>query len=311
MKPGTLFVLMIILLPACALCGCSGPSGREPVSTATSASQGIPGIPHGPSHLVFYDSRGNVERPITVYLYRPAAWNESGPIVMVMAGADRNGEAIRDIWIPIAERYSCLIVSPEFSNQYYPGDNMYIGGNMYDLHGSLNPESNWTYSAVEHLFDDIKGMTGGKQTTYLLWGHSAGGQFVHRMVTFLPNARYSRAVAANAGVYDLPVFSIPYNEMGLGNSPLPRQELPVVFGRKLIVMSGEADTNPNDSALANFPAAEAQGKTRFERALFYYKTAQAEAGRLNVPLNWEYHPVPGVGHDSWGMANASVPFMFA
>ena len=301
---------MVVLLLACVSCGCSGPSDQKEVSTPQPVSQAGPVIPHGPSHFIFNDLRGNVDRPITVYLYRPAAWNESGPIVMVMAGADRNGETIRDIWIPLAEHYSCLIVSPEFSNQYYPGDNMYIGGNMYDLHGNLNPESNWTYSAIEHLFDDIKGMTGGRQTTYLLWGHSAGGQFVHRMVTFLPDARYSRAVAANAGVYDLPVFSIPYYEMGLGNSPLPEQDLPVVFSRKLIIMSGEADTNPNDSALANFPAAEAQGKTRFERALFYYKTAQAEALRLKVPLNWEYHTVPGVGHDGPGMAEASVTFMF-
>ena len=63
--------------------------------------------------------------------------------------------------------------------------------------------------AVEHLFDYVREKSGATQDTYLLDGHSAGAQFVQRLVTFLPEARYSRAVAANAGVYVMPVIQSP------------------------------------------------------------------------------------------------------
>ena len=225
------------------------------------------------------------------------------------AGADREGNSPRETWIPYAEQYSSLLVVPEFSQQYYPGDQWYIGGNTYDA-ANWQPKANWTYMAIEHLFDDVRAKSGATTDTYLFDGHSAGGQFVHRMVTLLPEARYSRAVAANAGVYLLPTFTVPYG-FGLKDSPLYENELPSVFARKLIIMSGEKDTNPNDSSLANFPEAEAQGSTRFARAQFYYATAQSEAGRLGVPLNWEYHTVPGVGHDEAGMASPSAALLFA
>lgn len=76
-------------------------------------------------------------------------------------------------------------------------------------------------------------------------------------------------------------------------------------------MSGEADINPNDSSLASFPEAEAEGKNRFERALAYYNAAKSEASRLSVPLNREYHIVPRVGHDESGMAGPSASQLFA
>ena len=171
------------------------------------------------------------------------------------------------------------------------------------------PKANWTYTAVEHLFDYTREKSGATTPTYLLFGHSAGARFVHRMVTLLPKARYSRAVAANAGVYLLPVYTLPY-PFGLKDSPLPENNLPLVFARKLIVMSGGSDTNPNDGSLANFPEAGAQGATRFDRARFYFTIAKEEAERRNVPFNWEYHVVPGVGHSESGMAGPSAERLF-
>ena len=83
-----------------------------------------------------------------------------------------------------------------------------------------------------------------------------------------------------------------------------------MFARKLIIMSGGSDTNPNDTSLANFPGAEAQGSTRFERAKTYFATAQAEAAGLGVPLDWEYYVVPWIGHDEAGMAGPSAAMLF-
>jgi hypothetical protein len=312
------FLFCLILLLAAGTCGClsSAPQGNPagPVTSAItiSPSSGISGspvtgIPVGRSQFVFTDTLGNADRPITVYCYRPASWNQSGPILIVMPGAGRTGESPRDTWVPYADEYSGIVLVPEFSQQYYPGDMFYPLGYIYGT--TWEPKTNWTYMAIEHLFDYVKNETGATTPTYLLDGHSAGGQFVHRLVTFLPDARYSRAVAANAGLYVMPDYTIPY-PLGLEDSPLPQSELATVLSRKLIIMSGSLDTNPNDSSLANFPAAEAEGSTRFARAQAYYANAQAQATALGVPLNWEYHIVPGVGHDEAGMAGPSAALLF-
>jgi poly(3-hydroxybutyrate) depolymerase len=316
--PGILFLILVILVAACC---CTGPAGNGTSVTSASGSIGetvasLPttadtgGIPVGSSQYVFTDLQGNADRPITVYTYRPASWNTSGPVLIVMHGAGRVAAPSRDVWVPYGDRYSFLIVAPEFSSQIYPGDSWYPGGNVMDERGNWQPQQNWTYTAVEHIFDDIRNRTGARQETYLLFGLSAGGQFVHRLVTFLPDARYSRAVASSAGVYAMPTYSVEYG-FGLRGSPLREVDLPKVFARKMIVMVGGDDNDPNASGLANFPAAEAQGSTRLERANNYYATAQKEAQVRNVPLNWEFYIVPGVGHDEAGMAGPAAERLFA
>lgn len=307
MKTGIPLLCCAMLIITLTVCGCSSPPPQKEI-TGSPDSTGTPGIPPARDQFVFNDSLGNADRLITVYTYRPASWNSSGPVLFVMPGAGRDGQPSRDTWIPYAERYSCLLVVPEFSLVKYPGDLWYNGGNTYDS-TNWQPKANWTYMAIEHLFDKVRERSGATRVTYLLFGHSAGGQFVHRMATVLPEARYSRAVAANSGFYLLPVYTIPY-PFGLKDSPLLESELPKVFARKLIIMSGGSDTNPNDSSLANFPEAEAQGSTRFERARYYYTTARSEAERHHVPLDWEYHVVPGVGHDESGMAGPSAALLF-
>ena len=324
--PGILFLILIILIAACC---CTSPAGSGmsvspssgttvPSATGTTGMTVAPasleadtgGIPVGSWQYVFIDQRGNTDRPITVYTYRPASWNTSGPVLIAMHGAGRSASPSRNAWIPYGDQYSCLIVAPEFSTQYYAGDNWYPGGNVMNERGNWQPQQNWTYMAVEHVFDDVRNRTGARQETYLLSGFSAGGQFVHRLVTFLPEARYSRAVAGSAGVYAMPTYSIEYG-FGLRESPLREVDLPTVFSRKLIVMVGGNDNDPNASGLANFPAAEAQGSTRLERAKNYFATAQKEAQARNIPLNWEFYIVPGVGHDEAGMAGPAAEHLFA
>jgi len=302
MKPGWPLLSSCILVVCILVSGCSTTAGKEnPPGPAINRSSDIR---VGSWQYTFSDARGNADRPILVFTYRPAAWNTSGPILIIMGGS---GEL--DSWIPYGERYSALIIAPEFSHQYYPTDNWFQLGNMINETGSFNNRSNWTLTAIEHLFDDVRSRTGAKQNTYLLYGFSAGGQFVHRLVTFLPDARYSRAVAGSPGVYVMPNYTIPF-AFGLRGSPLPESDLRRVFSRKLIIMSGDRDTNPNDPSLANFPLAEAEGSNRFERAKNYIETARKEADLLHVPLNWEYHVVPGIGHDDGRMIGPSAERLF-
>ena len=84
---------------------------------------------------------------------------------------------------------------------------------MQTKQGTAIERKKWTFSAIEHIFDDIRARTGSSCEKYSIFGHSAGSQFVHRMVLFRNDLRIEYAVAANAGSYTLPSFEtkFPYN----------------------------------------------------------------------------------------------------
>ena len=76
-------------------------------------------------------------------------------------------------------------------------------------------------------------MNGNTSADYYLFGHSAGAQFVHRLLLMVPDGRYAALVAANAGWYTVPDKSIDYPPRSareatvtlLSASNLPRKPL--------------------------------------------------------------------------------------
>lgn len=265
-------------------------------------------IPTGKADFRFSDERGNAERPIQVWTYRPKGFGPDSPILFVMHGTLRNGETYREPWMPLADRHQCLVVVPEFPANHYPY-NAYHLGNVRSSDGQPIDESKWTFSAIEHLFDHIKAETGSRREQYYVFGHSAGAQFVHRMVLFKPNLRVAKAVAANAGGYTMPTYTaeFPY---GLDKSGVAESQLSKSLGLPLVVLLGEEDTDPNDRNLPRGPAFQAQGAYRLERGRNFYRAAQEEAKRLKIDLKWTLETVPGVGHDNAKMAPAAAHALF-
>jgi predicted amidohydrolase YtcJ/poly(3-hydroxybutyrate) depolymerase len=267
-------------------------------------------IPEGKGSFVFEDARGNADRPIQVWTYRPQGFRPESPIVFVMHGMLRNGETYREPWVPIADHHQCLVIVPEFSTKHYPGSRMYHFGNVRSSDGQPIDEAKWTFSAIEHLFDHVKQEAGSQRNSYYIFGHSAGSQFVHRMVLFKPGLRVAAAVTANAGSYTMPTFETeqPY---GLGTSGVSEAQLRKAMALPLIVLLGEKDIDPNDKNLPRDAGARAQGEHRFERGQNFYKAGQAEAKRLQVELRWTLQTVPDVGHDNAKMAPAAAQALFA
>jgi hypothetical protein len=136
-----------------------------------------------------------------------------------------------------------------------------------------------------------------------MYGHSAGGQVVHRMVTFGWSGRIELAVAANAGAYCMPVRDEPF-PFGLDGAPLDDASLRSVFARPMIVLLGDRDVNPQDEHLPKEPAAMRQGPHRFARGHRYLEVARREAERLRVSCAWRIAIAAGIAHDGGGM----VPF---
>ena len=113
-----------------------------------------------------------------------------------------------------------------------------------------------------------------RSTSYDIVGFSGGGQFVHRLVLFLPEARFRRAVAGSPGRYAFPTraTAFPY---GLGNTSVDAAQLRHVFGRDFILVLGDKDTKDRDRE----PAATAPGKTRFARGLRFFRGGDQRSDR--------------------------------
>jgi len=246
---------------------------------------------------------------ITVWFYEAQGATPQAPVVIVMHGVGRNGEDYLSDWIPLAKAHGFLLVVPEFSKAEFPGEEAYNYGNTVDTAGRPLPREQWSFSAIEPVFDAVKSRTGNRSERYCIYGHSAGAQFVHRFVCYVPGARVERVVAANAGAYLLPDWDgeFPY---GLKGSAVTEADLRKAFSLPFTILLGTADTDPNSRALPRTPAAEAQGPYRLARGKNYYAHAQAAAKRLGVPLAWRLAFAPGIAHSNSGMAPFAAQVLF-
>lgn len=248
-------------------------------------------------------------KPIKVYYNIPAGGKRATmPILFVMSGVNRNAEDYLKAWVSASNAKGFMVFAPEFSSTYYPGSANYNQGGIYSG-STLRPEAEWTFSLIEPLFDFIVADLGGSQQRYDMWGHSAGGQFVHRYVLFKPEARLNRAVAGNPGWYTLPDFAVTY-PYGLESSPATPASLEHAFAQTLVVQLGTADIDENDPNLEHNASVDAQGLTRYARGKYFWSVATAMSNKMGSPFNWQMREVAGVAHDYKKMAAAAAKFMY-
>lgn len=248
--------------------------------------------------------------PMTIWTYRPAGLEPTDRIVFVMHGVLRNADVYRDNWIRHAQQHRFLLVVPEMTRSQFPGDAGYNFGNMVERQGgAAKPPGQWAWRSIEKIFDAVKLGIGSQRETYSIFGHSAGAQFVHRLVTYADNPRVDAAIAANAGWYTLPLFSeaFPY---GLANSPATEERLKLNLQKPLVILLGDQDTNSNDPNLRRDAGSDRQGLHRLDRGQSFVRTGAAEAARFGVPFGWKVEIVAGVGHNNDGMSNAAVRWLF-
>jgi len=278
-----------------------------PESTPPSALKALIEKP-GANSTPFRDKSAFPGRMVTLRSACPENYSPDCPLMFTHHGVGRNGADYRDYWLNFAAEQGWLVIVPEFSEAEFPDQPWYNRGNLMNEEGSLNPPSQWTYQIDRLVFAALRDAGITRRTSYSLFGHSAGSQFVHRMLTLLGTDGVDAAAAANAGEYTLPLSDsdFPYGLRGLDVAP---DRLAEYFAFPLIVMFGEEDV---DNTTENFPSSEGamrQGSTRVERAKFYFATAQAKAEGMGVPFNWQLVPVPGVDHDGNRMSAAAGPLL--
>ncbi|MCT4630492.1 MAG: hypothetical protein N4A42_11465, partial [Winogradskyella sp.] len=111
--------------------------------------------------------------------------------------------------------------------------------------------------------------TGSSQKQYDIFGHSAGGQILHRFALLFPDSKANRILASNAGSYTLPDFktNFPY---GLKDLRIETSQLKESFQKNLVVFLGEEDNeNETGGLILRSPTLDKQGTHRFSRGNYF------------------------------------------
>lgn len=244
-----------------------------------------------------------------VFYHRPEGQVKHMPVLFVMHGIKRNADTYRDNWVDLSKKKKVLVLVPEFTTKAFPGSRAYNNGNIRSKDKQPVPDSLWSFSLLDPIFDAVIAEIGGKQKGYDLFGHSAGAQFVHRFFLMNPSSKTKRVVAANAGTYTMFEHQIDY-PYGLKGIHYTDEQLKTVLQKQLVIQLGEADTDPHHRYLNTGKSAMRQGAYRLERGQHFYQQAREAAQRLDVPFNWTLRTVSGVGHDNGKMAQDIAEYLY-
>lgn len=316
------------------------------------------------------------EKKIKVYYHKPKDFHKDSPVLMVIPGAGRNGDDYRDAWVEASEKYGVLILSPSYSEKFYPGYWSYnLAGmtrevtfdvsvtidakpekwhlddakrkldakiGMHEIVGkgaghqlvyklallskagmisgvderATNAKPNrdpteWIFGDFDRIFEVVKEKLNLETQSYDLFGHSAGGQILHRFAIFHPKSKANRILSANSGWYTVSTFKqeFPYGLKGTGIS---KDQLKSAFGdNHLVVFLGEQDdADETRGSLRRNPQASSQGAGRLARGKYFFTKAQKEAEALGADFEWKLVIVPGVGHDYRAMGQAAAKYLY-
>ncbi len=273
-------------------------------------------------------------RTIYVFYHMPKGFDPESKILVVVPGSGRNGDDYRDAWVAASEKYNVLVLAPIYPEPTFDFDQYHLGGVVKDLNirdnitwvegtnqarlnesllhyqAVSNPEL-WIFDDMDMLFETVVKATGAKAKTYDLFGHSAGGQILHRLAIFHPNTKANRILAGNSGSYTLPDTERPLF-FGIGGSPISIESLQKSFKKKLVIFLGENDNaEETGGILLMSPSANLQGLHRLERGRYFYNFSKKLADSLNADFQWKLHVVPDIGHEYQKMSEAAAEYLYA
>ena len=283
------------------------------LSLLLAVSVGMPVMAQGPWQRGAHDFEYTgyeplAEKKITVRYFIPLQGDiQSMRVLFVIPGAQRDSRTALESWKAFAEKDGFIVIAPEYTTENGWLSNDYQQGGIFTdrTHKKLNPPEKWTYNTIEALFDYFKEETGNTSEKYDIHGHSAGGQFVHRMVIAMPKARIRLAVASNPSSWTYPfidglkdkegnVYGWPYSVKG---TPFANEEdVKRYLAAPLIVHLGNADISTTVDDLDKSACAQAQGAFRFERGNGFIEASKQLAEELNTPCNWQRVEVDQSGH---------------
>lgn len=266
----------------------------------------VPQLPVGESLYFLSEKKGATKEGIPVYYFRPPTWAEEDPVFIAFPGYTRNAKGFAKRLESLAVKYNMVIACPEFSTKKYPGACCYQEGNMTDkddMTGTIQPRKKWNFDTIDRLVEAIRARAHAKGKV-LLFGHSAGGQLMHRYSLFSEGATADAILCANAGWFTMPDRHIPF-PYGIQNLDSNDRELIRAFSRPVILLMGSLDVS-REKPFRDTKEADAQGRTRMERCQNYFHACEAKAKELHAPFCWQIHVVDGAAHEGGKMAEGAM-----
>lgn len=226
------------------------------------------------------------EADLFIYVPTNAAQFQPVQVLVTMHGMGGNGAAFCQDLLATAERNGWIVVAPTFKYQDYKNPTLVLQDDTTFL------------PRLKTVIDSVPGRTGLQtREKVLLYGHSRGGQAVHRFATYYPE-RTLGVAALSAGSYTLPLKTMLVNGR-LQALPMPYgvSDMRTYLGRdfnyeafKRIpfrIAVGGRDNDPEGTPRAWDPYL---GKNRVDRARAYTKTLQDMGLGANLAI------YPDAGH---------------
>lgn len=289
----------------------------------------------GSGNFYLPGGQGKQDELLHIFYHLPKAYNSETKVLLVIPGAGRNAWHYRDLWVTASEKHNVLILSPSYPEKIYDFAGYNLGNIITDLEFAnpqalidgektgqyrfqddelkfkVNHQQNtWIYDDFDHIFNRVIAAINGTQTSYDIFGHSAGGQILHRLAIFHPDSKVNRIIAANSGSYTLPNFeyALPF---GLSDSNITNAQLSKSFAQKLTLLIGELDNEQETrGSLLHTPTLDQQGLGRLSRSQFFFAKSAAYAKTINAEFNWQHQIVKGVGHDAKPMSAAAAKYLY-
>ena len=259
-----------------------------------------------PWGFVFKDWAGE---PVDVIVYIPGGAHENTDILMVVPGASRDTQRFHASWLSLAKEDTFVVVTIGANTKHFPDEYSYNAGNVIDERGNLVSADQWLFSAIEKIFNKVKEKYGLQTKKFHLFGHSAGGGFVHRYMLFMTEAPVVKAVAANPAFVTLPDKTVGY-PFGLKNIPINNTMISQWLEKKMAIILGADDTGPRSKPLSNGLQARKQGPNCLSRGKRLFREAKKEAKKLEANFGWSLKIIPRVGHDNRLIAPHAKFFLF-
>lgn len=287
----------------------------------------------GPGFFKINGSSNHKSDSITVFYHKPVNFSPSSKILIVVPGAGRNGDSYRDSWIETSEKYNVLIVSPSYPEKEYNYGDYHLGGVVKDLDISKGVsfkkgtnhvyidenviefnvnenKENWIFNDFDRIFELVKKATKSNQRKYDMFGHSAGGQILHRFALLFPNSKADKILASNSGTYTLPDYNTNF-PFGIKNVGVKKRNLKKSFKIKLVLFLGELDNDSETRGrMLRSETADKQGTNRLDRGKNFYKLNEKLWEILGVKSNWKLEIIPNVGHNQKKMAKAASDYLY-
>ena len=259
-----------------------------------------------PWGFVFKDWPGE---PVDVIVYIPSGAHKNTEILMVVPGASRDTQRFHASWLSLAKEDTFVVVTIGARKKHFPDEYSYNAGSVIDKWGNLVDDDKWLFNAIEKIFNNVKKKHGFQTEKFHLFGHSAGGGFVHRYMLFMPEAPVVKAVAANPAFVTLPNNTEGY-PFGLKNVPIKNTMINQWLEKDMAIFLGADDTGPRTKPLSNGPQARAQGPNCLSRGKRLFRYAKKEAKKREIEFGWSLNIVPGVGHDNRQIVPHARKFLF-